>query len=158
MKVIYPGCEIGRNVYIGEFCVIGSASEIRGEWDDLGSVVIGDRTVIRELSAIQGKVSIGADCYVMDKCHIAHDCVLGDGVTLAPGVMMAGHVTIGDHATVGLGAMLHQRVTIGEGAMIGMGSVVTKDVPAWRLWYGNPARDHGWNLVGMRRHGVEVPE
>lgn len=149
---------IGKDVVIVEPCVIGSAAEIRGEWKDEDAVEIGDRTVIREFTAIQGRVKIGADCYIMDKCHIAHDCVLGDGVTLAPGVMMAGHVEIDDLATIGLGAMLHQRVKIGKGAMIGMGSVVTKNVPPWRLWYGNPATDHGWNVVGMERHGLHPPD
>lgn len=138
--------------------VIGSAAEIRGEWKDEGCVTIGPRTVVREFTAIQGKVRIGADCYIMDKCHIAHDCVIGDGVTMAPGVMMAGHVTIEDHATVGIGVVIHQHVTIGEGAMVGMGSVVTKDIPPWRLWYGNPAKDHGWNVVGMERHGIHPPD
>ena len=42
-------------------------------------------------------------------------------------------------ATIGANATILAGITIGENAFIGAGSVVTKDVPANTLWYGNPA-------------------
>ena len=43
-------------------------------------------------------------------------------------------------ASIGANATILAGVTIGENAMIGAGSVVTKDVPANTVWYGNPAK------------------
>ena len=43
-------------------------------------------------------------------------------------------------ATIGMKAIILPGVTVGEGAIVGIGSVVTKDVPAWSIVTGNPAR------------------
>jgi UDP-2-acetamido-3-amino-2,3-dideoxy-glucuronate N-acetyltransferase len=46
-------------------------------------------------------------------------------------------------ASIGVNATIVCGVTIGEYALVGAGSVVTRDVPAYALVYGNPARVHG---------------
>lgn len=48
--------------------------------------------------------------------------------------------TVGNDVWIGHGAIVKAGVHIGSGAVIGMGSVVTKDVPAYEIWAGNPAR------------------
>ena len=47
-----------------------------------------------------GVTSVGDDCLIMSHCHVAHDCVLGDGVLLASSAALAGHVQVGDGAFV----------------------------------------------------------
>lgn len=47
---------------------------------------------------------------------------------------------IGNDVWIGENVMIKPGITIGNGAIIGMGSVVTKDVPAYEIWAGNPAR------------------
>lgn len=49
-------------------------------------------------------------------------------------------VRIGDRAWIGFNATVLKGVTIGEGAVVGAGSIVTRDVPAWSVCAGNPAR------------------
>lgn len=49
-------------------------------------------------------------------------------------------IRICDDAWIGMNCIILKGVTIGEGAIVGAGSVVTKDVPAWTLVAGNPAR------------------
>jgi acetyltransferase-like isoleucine patch superfamily enzyme len=49
-------------------------------------------------------------------------------------------VTICDKVWIGFNALILKGVTIGEGAVVGAGAVVTKDVPAWTIVGGNPAR------------------
>jgi len=49
-------------------------------------------------------------------------------------------VRIGDRALVHLGAIILKGVQVGEGAVVGAGSVVTRDVPAWTVVAGSPAR------------------
>lgn len=77
--------------------------------------------------------------------YIAHDCIIGDYVTFAPGVHCNGNVRVDDYAYIGTGAIIKQGTPekptrIGSGAIIGMGAVVTKDVPAGVTVVGNPAR------------------
>ena len=47
------------------------------------------------------------------------------------------------YAFVGANAVVLPGVTVGEGAVVGAGAVVTKDVPPWEIWAGNPARKIG---------------
>lgn len=49
-------------------------------------------------------------------------------------------IKICDDAWIGMNVIILKGVTIGEGAIVGAGSVVTKDVPAWTVVVGNPAR------------------
>ena len=120
-------------------------------------VTIGERCTVREFATINGGIEastvVGDDCYIMAKSHVGHDCVLGDGVKLRTGVILGGHTRVHEGADVGLGAITHPRVTIGAYAFVGMGSVVTRDVPPFAMVYGSPAKQHGHNVVGMRRAG-----
>lgn len=77
--------------------------------------------------------------------YVAHDCVIGDFVTFAPGVRCNGRVHIDDYAYIGTNAIIREGTSkkplcIGKGAVVGMGAVVTKDVPAGVTVVGNPAR------------------
>ena len=77
--------------------------------------------------------------------YVAHDCVIGDFVTLLPGVICSGRVEIQNNVTIGAGAVIKngsqsRPLTIGEGATIGMGAIVTKDVPSHSVVVGNPAK------------------
>ncbi|WP_324261814.1 acetyltransferase [Altererythrobacter sp. H2] len=115
------------------------------------SVLVGDGNQIAEGAILCGYVqvtsnaSIGRHFHANIYSYVAHDCVIGDYVTFAPGVHCNGNVYVHDHAYIGTGAILRQGapdkpLTIGAGAIIGMGAVVTKDVPAGETWVGNPAR------------------
>ena len=48
--------------------------------------------------------------------------------------------TIGNDVWIGDNVMIKAGITIGDGVVIGMGSVVTKDIPSYQIWAGNPAR------------------
>ena len=58
-----------------------------------------------------------------------------------PGVhFRKGEVHIEDDVFIGVNVCICNSVTIGEGAIIGAGSVVTKNIPPYQVWAGNPAR------------------
>eukprot|EP00178_Gracilaria_changii_P002724 TRINITY_DN1400_c1_g1_i1.p2 TRINITY_DN1400_c1_g1~~TRINITY_DN1400_c1_g1_i1.p2 ORF type:complete len:592 (-),score=102.82 TRINITY_DN1400_c1_g1_i1:13900-15675(-) len=121
--VLSEKCNIGQNVYIG-----GKAS--------LGKNV-----------KVQNNVSI------YDKVHIEDDVFLGPSCVLTNIKNPRSHVsrkheymatTIKKGATVGANATIVCGVTLGEYSFVGAGAVVTKDVPAHAMVYGNPAVVQGW--------------
>jgi UDP-N-acetylglucosamine acyltransferase len=168
--VVLGPCRIGDGVQIGPGCVIGSPPELVTAEQNLAwngdrahhGVEIGHGTVVREMCTIQqgafAPTSIGAGCWLLTRTYVAHDCVLGDGVTTSAGVALGGHVQVGSGANLGMNAVVHQRRVVGSSAMVGMSAVVTRDVPPFALTYGNPARVRGANRVAMRRQGIADEE
>lgn len=111
----------------------------------LDDVVVGEGEVLCSFVTLTSNIRIGRHFHANIYSYVAHDCVIGNFVTFAPGVMCNGNVLIEDHAYIGSGAILRQGqpgrpLRIGRGAVVGMGAVVTKDVPAGETVVGNPAR------------------
>ncbi|MBV9233256.1 MAG: acyl-[acyl-carrier-protein]--UDP-N-acetylglucosamine O-acyltransferase, partial [Candidatus Eremiobacteraeota bacterium] len=91
------------------------------------------------------------DCLLLAYVHIAHNCIIGNGVTMSNLVQMAGHVNVADNVTIGGHTGVHQFTRIGRHAMVGGMSKLTKDVPPFFLVEGNPCEPYGLNSVGLRR-------
>jgi len=174
--VIGPDVKIGAGTTIGPHCVIEGRTTIGRDnrifqFSSLGAVpqdkkyageptelVIGDRNTVREfctfnIGTVQdaGATRVGNDNWIMAYVHIAHDCQLGDQITMANNTTLAGHVEVGDWATVGGLAGVLQRMRIGAHAMVGFASHVNKDIPPFMVVDGNPLAVRGVNLVGLRR-------
>ena len=97
-----------------------------------GSQVLAQATVCVE-------VGTGDGCIVNTRASVDHECMLGHGVHIAPGALLAGCVTVADFSIIGAGAIVLPGVRIGRNVIVGAGSVVTKDVPDNKVVYGNPA-------------------
>jgi len=139
--VIRANVIIGNNNYIAPHVVIGEPAEYRvhpeGKTDT--KVRIGSRNRISEFVDIQSGIltpctQIGDDCYIMVKTHIAHDCKIGDSVTIAGGVTLCGSVKIGKGSRIGPNSTILQRHSVGEYSQIGIGSIITEDVPDFETW------------------------
>jgi len=111
----------------------------------LDEVEIGEGSLLCPFTCLTSNIKIGKFFHANIYSYVAHDCVIGDYVTFAPGVKCNGNIHIEDHAYIGTGAIIKQGtpdkpLVIGKGAVIGMGAVVTKSVPAGVTVVGNPAR------------------
>lgn len=108
-------------------------------------VEIGDGAICCAYTMITANARIGRHFHLNIYSYVAHDCVIGDFVTFAPGVRCNGRIHIGDFAYIGTNAVFKQGqdgapLRIGAGAIVGMGAIVTKDVAAGVTVVGNPAR------------------
>ncbi|OAL81013.1 acetyltransferase [Acinetobacter sp. SFB] len=111
----------------------------------LDEVSIGEGSLLCPFTCLTSNIKIGKFFHANIYSYVAHDCVIGDYVTFAPGVKCNGNIHIEDHAYIGTGAVIKQGtpekpLVIGKGAVVGMGAVVTKSVPAGVTVVGNPAR------------------
>ena len=160
--VIEKGVVIGDNNYIGSYTTIGTPPEFRGGTTK-GKVIIGNNNVIREYVSIQApyhtkETKIGSDNYIMNKTHIAHDCILRDFITLPPGVVLGGMVEVCSFTTFGMNSTVHPRLKIGKCCMIALGAGVTKDVPSFETWGGVPAKKIGMNTKGAEKWGLKCAD
>ncbi|WP_417513686.1 acetyltransferase [Marinobacter sp.] len=111
----------------------------------LDEVSVGEGAIFCHFTQLTSNIRIGKYFHANIYSYVAHDCVIGDYVTLAPAVRCNGNVVIEDHAYIGTGAVIKQGspdkpLVIGKGAIVGMGAVVTKDVPPGVTVVGNPAK------------------
>ncbi|MEJ7758997.1 MAG: acyl-ACP--UDP-N-acetylglucosamine O-acyltransferase [Gemmatimonadaceae bacterium] len=151
--------KLGSNVKVGVGTVLGGAPQDLKYGGEKTFVEIGNDTVIREYSTVNRGTShsfrtvVGSGCLLMSYVHLAHDCQVGNGVILANGVQLAGHVVIDEKATVSGLSAVHQFVRVGRNSFIGGCSRVSKDIPPFLKAVGNPVRLYGLNSVGLQRNG-----
>jgi len=138
-----------RKIHIGGHCVINN-------------VVYAERCKIEPYCRFVGvpKITIGSDFYANCFCHFLGEITIGNNVMIGPKVIIwardhkydnriipmnkQGHnaqkIVIEDDVWIGAGVIILKGVTVGRGSVIGAGSVVTKNVEAYAIVAGNPAR------------------
>lgn len=144
-SVIYLGSRIGDRLATGHHVVVREECEVG---DD---VSIWSNTVVDYGCRIGNRVKIHANCYVAQYTDIGDDAFMAPGVTIAndlyPGQRASAEVksgpTIGQGAQLGVNVTVLPFVVIGEGCLVGAGSVVTRDLPAGSVAFGNPATVRG---------------
>jgi len=158
--VIDGHTEIGEGCVIHPFAILGAPPQHAGHKGETTRLVVGARNVIREhvtmhcgTSAGRGVTRVGSDGFFMVGVHVGHDCIVGDGVTMANSATLGGHVEVGDQVIMGGLSAVHQFTRIGRHAFVGGMAGVNHDViPFGNVW-GNHAHLEGLNLVGLKRRG-----
>lgn len=151
---------IGADNQIHANAVIGSIPQDKKYAGEATSLEIGDRNTFREFVTVntgtvqdQGRTQIGSDNWIMAYVHVAHDCVIGNHVTLANCTQLGGHVVLDDWVTLGGFTGVHQFCRIGAHVMTSVGTTVLQDVPPYLMCAGQGAKPHGLNVEGLRRRG-----
>jgi len=158
--VIDGRTRIGDESHLFPFVSIGLPPQDLKFAGEQSETVIGNRTRIREFVTVHrgtvgggGITKIGDDCFLMAQVHVAHDCLIGNGVIMANAATLAGHVIVDDGANIGAYSGVHQFCRVGREAYIGGYSVVVKAALPFALTVGNHAKCDGLNKVGIKRRG-----
>lgn len=140
------GAEIGEGTKIWHFCHVMSGAKI-GKNCSLGqNVNVGGKAIIGAGVKIQNNVSVYDNVVIEDDVFCGPSCVFTNVINPRAFVERKHEykqTVIKKGASIGANATIVCGVTVGEYALIGAGSVVTKDVPAYALVYGSPARVRG---------------
>ena len=141
---IWHQAQVREGAVIGRECILGKDVYVDRD------VTIGDRVKIQNGVSVYRGVTIGDDVFVGPHVSFTNDlfprAFAEDWEVVA--------TRVGRGASIGANATIVCGVTIGEYALIGAGAVVTRDIPAYGLAYGNPAR-----VVGrVNERGHRLPE
>lgn len=138
---IYAGVKIGKNFQTGPHVLIRENN------------IIGDEVAIWHSSTLSPGNIIGDGCRIHAGCFLEL-VTLGTRVFIGPNVVFTddphplnpsprihfGGAIVEDEAVIGANVTILPHVRIGKRAVVGAGSMVTKDIPAYEVWVGNPAK------------------
>ncbi len=136
---------------------IGSGTDIWQFAVVLEGALIGNNCNINCHTFVEGGVLIGNNVTIKSGCFLWKGVCVEDDVFIGPNVSFTNdlqprskHRTpflstiLKKGCSIGANSSILAGTTIGEYAMIGMASTITKDIPAYALVYGSPAKIHGW--------------
>jgi UDP-2-acetamido-3-amino-2,3-dideoxy-glucuronate N-acetyltransferase len=150
---------IHESAYVDDGAVIGAGTKIWHFCHVLPGAVIGERCSLGQNVVMMNRTRMGANCKIQNNVSIYEGVELEDDVFCGPSMVFTNVINPRSHvsrkseyrrtlvrrgASIGANATIVCGSTLGEYSFIGAGAVVTKDVPAYALMAGVPARRIGW--------------
>lgn len=148
-----------ETAFIDEGCSIGDGTKIWHFSHIMSNCVIGDNCNIGQNVVVSPGVILGKNVKIQNNVSIYTGVTCDDDVFLGPSMVFTNVINprsavnrkeeylkthVGKGASIGANATIVCGHDIGAYAFIGAGAVVTKNIPAYSLWVGNPAKQLGW--------------
>jgi UDP-2-acetamido-3-amino-2,3-dideoxy-glucuronate N-acetyltransferase len=167
----FPGALIHVSSYVDDGAMIGRGTKIWHFCHVLAGTVIGENCAIGQNVMIGPRVKVGNGCKIQNNVSLYDGVELSDDVFCGPSCVFTNvnnpranvsrkdefrTTPVGRGASIGANATIVCGHSLGEYCFIGAGSVVTKDVPAFALMVGNPARRMGWMSRAGERLGTDL--
>lgn len=158
---------VHESAYVDEGAVIGAGSKVWHFCHVLGGARIGERCSLGQNVVVMNGTTIGNNVKIQNNVSVYEGVELDDDVFCGPSMVFTNVMNprsavsrkneyratrVGRGATIGANATVVCGTTIGAYAFVGAGAVVTRDVPAYALVTGVPAKRTGW----MSRHGEKL--
>ncbi len=173
-EIITVPCEGGEykkheSAYVDEGAVIGDGTRVWHFTHIMPGARIGKRCSIGQNVNVGSRAVLGDGVKVQNNVSIYDDVIIEDDVFCGPSMVFTNVINprafverkheylrtlVKRGASIGANATIVCGSTLGEYCFVGAGSVVTRDVPAYAMVYGSPARVRGW----MCRCGVKLEE
>lgn len=168
---LYPGVFIHASAFVDAPCRIGKGSKIWHFAHVLKDCEIGERCVLGQNVMVGPAVRIGNGCKIQNNVALYNGVELEDGVFCGPSCVFTNVITpraeferksefrrtlVKRGASIGANATILCGTTLGAYCLIAAGAVVTRDVPAYGLMAGVPARRIGWVSRAGRRLGPDL--
>lgn len=137
---------IGENTSIWQFCVVLSGAVIGSNCNICAGVLVENDVIIGNNVTVKSGVQIWDGVMLEDNVFVGPNATFTNDLVPRSKIYPEsfGKTIVRRGASIGANATIVAGVEIGEYAMIGAGSVVTKNIPANTLWYGNPAIHKGY--------------
>lgn len=167
----FPGALIHVSSYVDVGAAVGTGTRIWHFCHILSGTVIGENCSIGQNVMIGPHVKVGNGCKIQNNVSLYDGVELADDVFCGPSCVFTNvtspranvsrrdefrRTPIGRGASIGANATIICGNELGEYCFIGAGAVVTKDVPAFALMAGNPARRIGWMSRSGERLGPDL--
>jgi UDP-2-acetamido-3-amino-2,3-dideoxy-glucuronate N-acetyltransferase len=145
--IIDEGCHIGNGTKIWHFSHIMSNCKLGNNCNIGQNVVVSPEVILGNNVKVQNNVSIYTGVICEDDVFLGPSMVFTNIINPRSNVIRRGQYTttlVKKGASIGANATIVCGHDIGEYAFIGAGAVVTKEIPAYALVVGNPAKHIGW--------------